>query len=303
MFPTLSAGALSISSFGIFLAIGFLFGVILVWRLSRAWDLNEEKVLDLMLLTFLGGFILSRIYFILVNFPSFGLDLSKWLNITKYPGFSFWGALLGGILALKFYSRKFRINFWQALDFAAVGLLGGLIFLDLGCFFASCNIGVSSKIFFALPMVGAIGQRIPIQLFEAGLYSLTLISLWKKTLHFHTQGTIFALSFIYIGLINLLSESFKQMHSNTLGFNVILIIFGVSIFYKLTKRKIASDIKALGTFLGQFIKDKDTRYAAMVRIKRNWYNYKVSIRWKLRLVTKLLRRLNVRFYHKESKYY
>ena len=66
MFPVLlSFGNISISSLGVFLAAGFLFAIFLIWRLSRAWDLDEEKVLDLTLLTFLGGLISSRIYFIL----------------------------------------------------------------------------------------------------------------------------------------------------------------------------------------------------------------------------------------------
>ena len=47
MLPVLfSIGKISVSSFGIFLALGILLGIFLVWRLSRAWDLDEEKILD-----------------------------------------------------------------------------------------------------------------------------------------------------------------------------------------------------------------------------------------------------------------
>lgn len=302
MLPTVSIGPFSISSYGLLLAAGFLFGVFLVWRLTRAWDLSEEKVLDLTLLTFLGGFIGARVYFILENFSFFGGDLFKWLLLYKYPGFSLWGAILGGVLTLKFFSKKFRLNFWQTLDFAAVGFLTGLIFLDLGCFFASCNIGTVSKLFFALPMVGVVGKRFPVQIFEAILLIFALIRIWKLALHFHIQGTIFAISLIYIGLIMLIMELFKQNHSEGVFLNVILIVLGTTIFYTITKREIASDIKASYLFLVS-IRKRQVRKTLMVRMHKSWYNYKVSLVWKARGLSKILRKLNVYFSHKDSKYY
>lgn len=309
MLPVISIGPFSISSFGIFLAAGFLFGIFLVWRLSRAWDLPEEKVLDLTLLTFLGGLLGARVYFILENFSSFGMDLFKWLLFYKYQGFSFWGAMLGGFLTLRFFSKKFKINFWQALDFAAVGLLGGLIFLDLGCFFAGCNIGVSSKLIFAVPMVGKVGTRIPIQIFEAALIYFVLWRVWRFAMHFHIQGTVAAFSLIYLGLVKLITEPLREIHNISVFLNAILILFGINLFYnvsytnKVTKRKILSDIKSFGIFLISIISDAHARKEVVVGMKKSWYNYKVGLSWKLRSLSKILRRLNVYFSHKDSKYY
>ena len=75
MFPVLfSIGKITVSSFGVFLTLGFLFGVFLVWRLTRAWELNEEKILDLTMLTFIGGLIGARIYFLMENWQLFSND-------------------------------------------------------------------------------------------------------------------------------------------------------------------------------------------------------------------------------------
>ncbi len=83
MLPVLfSTGGLSISSFGFFLSLGFIYGVFLIWRLSRAWDINEEKVLDLVLLIFLGGFLGARLYFILEHSEFFLNDLTRVILIT-----------------------------------------------------------------------------------------------------------------------------------------------------------------------------------------------------------------------------
>ena len=304
MFPVISLGPFSISSFGLTLALGFLFGIFLIWRLSRAWDLNEEKILDLTILTFIGGLMGARVYFILENFQIFGADFLKWILIQKYQGFAFWGGILGGFLTLKFYAKKFKVNFWQALDFASVGFLGGLIFLNLGCFLGGCNIGVTSKAFFALPMVGAIGTRIPIQLFEAFAFWNILAFVWKKATHFHVHGTIASFCLISIGFVFSLAQSLKAVHEKTdIAFSSLMVILGVSLFYKITKRKILMDVKSAGVFLLNLIKDRHTQILFVAALKKNWYNYKVSVKWKIRQITKFLRRLNVRFSHKDSKYY
>ncbi len=302
MFPVISLGPFNISSLGVFLAAGFLFGVFLIWRLSRAWDLVEEKVLDLTLLTFFGGLIGARLYFILENFPLFGTDLSKWIFFHKYQGFSFWGAFLGGYITLYFFSKKFKINFWQALDIASVGFLGGLIFGALGCFLGGCSIGIPSNLFFALTFVGVVAKRIPVQIIEASLLTLTLIRIWKFATHFHITGSVAAVSLIAIGAIKFTLEPLRDIHEGR-ALNVILILMGIIIFYKVTKRKILSDIKAFGLFLISLIKDPQLRKKLMMRLGKNWYNYKVNIKWKIRLLVKILRRLNVRFSHKDSKYY
>src|SRR3989338_804880 len=102
MYPVLlSFGSFSVSSFGVLIVLGYLFAIFLVWRLSRAWDLDEEKILDLALLTFLGGMIGARVYFVLEHWDLFAPSVAKIILFYQLPGFSFWGGLLGGWLDRK----------------------------------------------------------------------------------------------------------------------------------------------------------------------------------------------------------
>ena len=178
MFPVLfTIGKIPVSSFGVFLSLGFLLGVFLIWRISRAWDLDEEKILDLTLFTFLGGLIGARIYFVIEHFQVFSQNLPGIFFFNKIPGFSFWGAVLGGWLMLFFLVKDKRWDFWMISDIAAIGFLGGLILSDIGCFLGGCSVGIRSDLFLAVNMVGVLGKRFPIQAVEAFFLFLALLSL------------------------------------------------------------------------------------------------------------------------------
>lgn len=297
MLPVLfSIGNISVSSFGVFLALGFLLTVLLVWRLARAWDLDEEKILDLTLLTFVGGLIGARVYFALEHWQIFFTSPLKLILIMKYPGFSFWGGFLGGWLTLHFLARRMKMDFWQAADIASVGLIGGLVLSDLGCFFGGCSVGVVSKAFFAVPMVGLISNRWPVQLVEALLLVIILVKIWSQATHFHQRGKIVSLVLIALSLIKLVLEPFKQ--ENSYLFDLILLSLGLTIFYKVTRRNILRDLKSgFGFAIGVFTKES-SRKLLYQYFSKSWYNHKTSFLWNVRNFKKILRRLNVRFSYK-----
>lgn len=277
MLPVLfSIGPISISSFGFFLALGFLYGALLVWRLARAWDLEEEEILDLVLLVFFGGLIGARVYFVLLH-PSFFDDLFKAFLITKYPGFSFWGALLGGWLSLFYFTRRFKLNFWQIADIAVVGFLGGLILGDIGCLLGSCSVGVRSESFLAVNMVGVIGKRFPTPALEALLLIMILRSLWPKATHFHIAGQILSWGLIYLGLVKFILEFFRQEQGAGYIFSLVLSTLGVAVFYKISKRSPLADLRQFISNTIRFITENQFRNVVLSNTSKGWYNYFSSV--------------------------
>ncbi len=302
MFPTLlTIGNFAISSFGVFLALGFLLGVFLIWRLSRAWDLDEEKVLDLTLLTFLGGLIGARFYFVIEHWNYFAINFSKAILFYKFPGFSFWGGVLGGWLTLFYFSKRFKLDFWQIADIAAVGFLGGLILSDIGCLLGGCGVGIPYKSFLTIPQVGSIGSRFPAQALEALLLTFAIFKIWKKAIHFHLRGIIVAQTLIFISVVKLLIEPLRANHNQNYFFLFTLFLLGLVIFYRVTGRNILVDFKKLGLNLSDLIKSQHTRALLMEDLKKGWYNQTTAIAWKLRNFKKIFRRLNVRFSYKNTK--
>lgn len=302
MIPVLlSIGSLPISSFGVFLVLGFVTGMFLVWRLARAWDLDEEKILDLTLLTFIGGIIGARVYFATENLSIFISSPLNLLLINKLPGLSFWGGILGGWLTLYYFARRKRLDFWQLADIAFVGLLGGLILSSFGCFLGGCNIGSQTNLFFGVSMAGALGKRWPVQLLEAILLIFGLMKIWAKATHFHQRGKIASLGFLYLGIITLILDPLKQNHSGRI-FSLVFIALGTTIYYRVTRQSPLLHLRLLKRFLVLFATDAETRKVVVQNLSKSWYNQKTIIGWKLRSLRKpsggfrkLLRRLNVKF--------
>lgn len=289
MFPVLfSIGKFSISSFGVFLSLGFIYGVFLIWRLAKAWDLDEEKILDLTLLTFVGGLIGARIYFGITHISEFASSPLNLILFVKYPGFSFWGGFLGGWLTLYYWAKRQKTDFWQIADIAAVGFLGGFILSDIGCFLGGCGAGALTHSFLGVPMVGLIGKRWPVQLIEVILLTFILSNIWKKATHFHQTGKIVSLSLVLVGLVKLILLPLKQIGGEEYIFSAILVILGITIFYRVTKRNMIEDLKNFFKFISK-------RRLVLEVFRKNWYNYKTSFKWKFRNFKKILRRFNVRF--------
>lgn len=298
-------GSIPISSLGAFLVLSFFYAMFLCWRLARAWDFDEEKILDLLLITGAGAFFGARVYFILTHFSFFTQDFSKMVMIFKYPGFSFWGAFLGGWLALNFAVKRFKLDFWSIADIASVGFLGALIFGDIGCFLSGCGVGVQSSSFFAVRMIGQIGTRLPIQIIEAVALAVVLYNLWPKATHFHVSGKILSLVLIWVGIIKFAAEFYRSINQDGHFFAAILIILGISVHYRISKKSFFQDLKTGIKILKKMVSDITFAKQVLQKTFKSCYNLlakwmfekKVSWKWKL---SKLLRRFNVRTYPKNT---
>ncbi|MFA5933380.1 MAG: prolipoprotein diacylglyceryl transferase family protein [Microgenomates group bacterium] len=299
MLPILfSIGAIPVSSFGLFLALGFLAATFVAWRLAKAYDLDESKILDLGLLTFFGGLIFARAYFILLNLRYF-TNLSHIFLINLYPGLALWGALIGGVLTLKLLTMRAKLNFWQIADMAAVGLMMGLVFGSFGCFLGGCGYGVVSSLPVAVPVVGLIGKRLPVNIFESFIYLLFFFWLWKNATRFHFNGKIVSITLMLLGLERFLAEYLLRggYFQDALAPLVIFII-GVVVFYNRSKRVFIQDL----SLIARAMTSGKKRNLVLQRLIKHCYNAKIS--WRIRFGTtktnlrvlprKLKKKLNVK---------
>ncbi len=279
-----SIAGFSISSFGVFLSISIALALFFIWRIIRAYELDEEKIIDLFILTMLSGFIFSRLYFVMLH-PNQFVDFTRIFIINRYPGLPFWGGFFGGLLVLKLLCRRYRLNFWQIADFAVVGLFIAISITSLGCLLGACQYGEVTSSAWAVTQVGIIGKRFPLQLIESLIFFLGFLTLSANALRFHFFGQILSQGLFLLGLFKFILEFFRGDKQIIYGpisvgyvFSLALFASGVYIFYKQGRRSINYDIKL---FLGFFYNSQKRRYI-ISKLMKSWYNLRINLRIALR---------------------
>lgn len=284
MHPILiSIGNFSISSFGFFASLAFVAAIFTIWRLSRVYDIDEEKTLDITLLTFFGGLLGARVAFILTNLAQFD-TLSKMVFLNRYPGLNFWGGVILGLASLYLFTRRLKIGLYHMADFITVGFFAALVFGSFGCLLGTCQYGYPYNGILSVPQVGLVGSRFPIQLLETIAFYLAFVSLWRICLHFHFNGKVIGVGLMLLGVIKFLAEFFRAdtqllVSSLSVGevFSLASFGLGIYIFYTQGKRSPSQDL----AYLRSLLTNSDKRGLALLKARRSWYNFRISKRVKV----------------------
>jgi prolipoprotein diacylglyceryltransferase len=134
MLPTiLQIGPIVISSLGVMVALGFFLASFLIWQRGKEEYFEENLLMDGILLVILVGLMSARLGYILLHGGQFDRLISC-LDLIRKPGFSWQGALLGGIFTLIFYCRKRKWDFYKLADLSVFGVVLGLILAKIGLF-------------------------------------------------------------------------------------------------------------------------------------------------------------------------
>jgi phosphatidylglycerol---prolipoprotein diacylglyceryl transferase len=128
----------------VFTILGVVAGALIIGRRLIALGTNVAGVLDFMLAALAGGAVGARLYYFLPLWfrgqVSFGTLFSSWAD-----GSGFYGAFLGGTLALALTARFKRMPVLATLD-AIHGVIPlGFAVGKIGCFLAGCCYGFPSS--------------------------------------------------------------------------------------------------------------------------------------------------------------
>ena len=132
MIPVLfHLGPLTVYSFGLMMALGFLAAdyVIRLECVRRGFD--PEYSSSIVIAAAVMGLIGSRIYAILDDLPTYLADPKS--MIFSGSGFVFYGGMIGGLLGAYLVSRWYRIGFAVTLDMCGMALAIGQAIGRMGC--------------------------------------------------------------------------------------------------------------------------------------------------------------------------
>lgn len=218
--------------FALFLSAGL--GLFLFWRTARRELLDLQFIFDASAI-FLLGTIFGRITDFIARFDYYNWSLAKLIFFNVYPGFDFYGAFFGGLLASALFLRNKKYNFWFVLDLAASSLaFGAFIYTILSLAYAKFlyknGIFSSELVFLAL---GYFVIFWAIKRFE------------KKKRHQGFYACFFLISFSLLNLANNWFFGDKNIisYNYTLGLMSGVLIFSTISWYLLSKRKLINDFK------------------------------------------------------------
>ncbi|OIN94869.1 hypothetical protein COS81_04215 [candidate division WWE3 bacterium CG06_land_8_20_14_3_00_42_16] len=239
-------GSVKIYTLSIFLSLAFLSATLVVWREGRRRNFEEEKILDLVVLMVLGGIVLGRIVFFLLNRSLFSSVLDFFL-FWKVAGVSFFGGVCGAILAAMAYIRHHHWPMGLIFDILMLGILLGLGIYRIGFFSSGNGFGTVTNSILGVIFLGIPEKRHPISLYEAVFFLFAFIVLYvfwrKKTIQ---KGTIFSLGLATVGvlksLLYFLEDITLMKNPNlTLISRLSIMVLGSLFLYYFSERKIKLD--------------------------------------------------------------
>lgn len=150
MLPDLfSIGPLTVHTYGVFVALGCIAGIVIAIRLGKPQGITSQQVMDMGFIMILCGVIGSRLAYILLNFSYYKNHI---LDIFKLwqGGLVFSGALLAVIIAVSLYVKRHKLSIWLVGDIWAPAAALGQALGRVGCFMAGCCYGKPTDVFWGV---------------------------------------------------------------------------------------------------------------------------------------------------------
>lgn len=129
-----SIGGFTIAYYGVIIAIGMLVGVSFILHEAKRLGYDEDKFLDLCIITIIFGVIGARAYYVVFSWDSYKDNLLSVFNIRQ-GGLAIYGGILAGILTVAIVCKIKGFKLLSVLDICIFGVIIGQIFGRWGNFF------------------------------------------------------------------------------------------------------------------------------------------------------------------------
>ncbi len=224
-YPEMDPVAISVGPVSIhWYAVTYLVGIALAWWLLTARSksphigFNDKQLSDIAFYAVLGVLLGGRLGYVLFY---------GWANLLADPlsalriwqgGMSFHGGLLGVLVAVAIYSRRYGRGFFEITDFIAPAIPLGLGCGRIGNFVNGELPGRVAEVPWAVIYPGELLARHPSSLYQALLEGPVLFALlWFFSRKAKPPMTVSGMFLLGYGSLRIFSESFREPDSH-LGF-------------------------------------------------------------------------------------
>ena len=219
MQPEIHLGPLTIQTFGICFAAGFLVAAGIIGRRFRELGDPSEWTWELTFSVMVGGLVGSRLDFMIENWGDVKDDLFG--NLFSGTGLIWYGGVVGGALGAVLWARRRDWLGWQLADLACIPLAMGYAIGRIGCQLSGDgDYGTHSDLPWAMSYphgtVPTTDTVHPTPIYETLAMGLVAMLLWHLRDRL-TGGRLFALYLVLAGLERFLVEFIRRNEAVALG--------------------------------------------------------------------------------------
>ena len=236
--------------YGLFFALGFVMGYVVLLQIYRNERRQEENLSSLFTYVFLGTLIGARLGHVLFYQPDYYLARPWEIPMIWQGGLASHGGFAGVMIALYLYFRKYReMSFLELGDRLALAALPAAGLIRLGNFFNSEILGVPTTLPWAIIFIRVDPMpRHPAMLYESLSYllifSAVYVAYWKTDIikaPGRVLGWVLAISFAARFLIEFVKEEqvpFEELMLLNVGqlLSVPFIVLGFFLLYRTHKK-------------------------------------------------------------------
>ncbi len=130
----LSIGSLTVYWYGIMVTTGILLGGLYAFSRSNEFGVDEDKGLDVIMMSIIGGFVGARIYYVAFTWDYYSQHTDEIFKIWN-GGIAIYGGVIGAFITAAFLCRLWHVRILPLADMCMGGLIIGQALGRWGNFF------------------------------------------------------------------------------------------------------------------------------------------------------------------------
>jgi len=238
----LAIGTFTIRWYGVMIAISIAISITVIYFESKREGINTDDVLDVCIAGVIGGILGARLGWIVTS-PDVLWYVAHPLRILAIweGGLSYFGGILGGVVAANFLIRRRRMGFWRMTDMVAPMLALSFGIGKIGCWLNGCCNGTPTTswlgVIFTNPLseCDLLNQRIwPAQLFNSACGFLAFaILFWVIRKRKRYDGQVFIWYLYLYGASSFVVEFFRSIPVHVLRLtpnqwtDIVIVVLGI----------------------------------------------------------------------------
>ena len=229
MYPILfKIGKLSLYTYGLFVALGFISGILVARHEAKRLQEDRDQIMDLCFYVLIAAIVGSRLFYVFTNFNMFISDPLEIFRIWN-GGLVFYGGFVLALITAIIYVQKTGMSLFKTSDIMAPALAIGHTIGRIGCFFAGCCYGKACDLPWAVTFTNPDSLapvNIPLhptQLYAAATNLVIFIFLWMLRSRKKFDGQIFWVYVLLYGIARSVLESFRGDFRGDLVFGILSI--------------------------------------------------------------------------------